>query len=144
MTSPIWRGVHKVPEFEVEALRRIYDALSRWDVDEFTAAVTHDFEMILPETVPWGGTRHGPDGLEAYATIFQDHVEGLWADPDDFLEAGELIVVLGRLRGRARATSREYEVDFAHVWTLSDGVPSRCRSYFDTAPIIAALSDDQF
>ena len=54
-----------------------------------------------------------------------------------------LIVVLGRLRGRARATGEEYEVDFAHVWTLSDGVPSRCHSYFDTAPIMAVLSDDQ-
>jgi uncharacterized protein len=132
-----------MPEFEIEALRRIYDALARWDVDEFANDVTHDFELVLPKTVPWGGTRHGRDGVEAYATIFRDHVEGLWADPDDFIEAGELIVVLGRLRGRARATGEEYEVDFAHVWTLSDGVPSRCRSYFDTAPITSALSDDQ-
>jgi uncharacterized protein len=127
-------------ELEIQALRRIYDALLRWDVAEFARDVTHDFELILPETVPWGGTRHGRDGVEAYATIFRDHVEGQWADPDDFLEAGELIVVLGRLRGRARATGEEYEVPFAHVWTLSDGVPSRCRSYFDTAPIMAALA----
>ena len=130
-------------EFEIQSLRRIYDAMSRWDIDEFANDVTHDFEFILPETVPWGGTRHGRDGVEAYATIFRDHVEGQWADPDDFLEAGELIVVLGRLRGRARATGEEYEVDFAHVWTLSDGMPSRCRSYFDTAPIMAALGRRQ-
>jgi ketosteroid isomerase-like protein len=129
-----------MPEPEIQALRRIYDALLRWDVAEFARDVTHDFELILPETVPWGGTRHGRDGVEAYATIFRDHVEGQWADPDDFLEAGELIIVLGRLRGRARATGEEYEVHFAHVWTLSDGVPSRCRSYFDTAPIMAALA----
>ena len=128
-----------MPEPEIQALRRIYDALLRWDVDEFARDVTHDFELILPETVPWGGTRHGRDGVEAYAALFRDHVEGQWADPDDFLEAGELIVVLGRLRGRARATGEEYEVAFAHVWTLSDGVPSRCHSYFDTAPIMAAL-----
>jgi uncharacterized protein len=128
-----------MPEHEIQALRRIYDALLRWDVEEFARDVTHDFELILPGTVPWGGTRHGRDGVEAYATIFRDHVEGQWADPDDFLEAGELIVVLGRLRGRARATGEEYEVAFAHVWTLSDGVPSRCHSYFDTAPIMAAL-----
>jgi len=128
-----------MPEPEIQALRRIYDALLRWDVEEFARDVTHDFELILPETVPWGGTRHGRDGVEAYAALFRDHVEGQWADPDDFLEAGELIVVLGRLRGRARATGEEYEVDFAHVWTLSDGVPSRCHSYFDTAPIMAAL-----
>jgi len=47
--------------------------------------------------------------------------------------------VLGRLRGRARATGDVFEVHFAHVWTLSDGMPSRCRSYFDTAPVMAAL-----
>ena len=128
-----------MPESEIQALRRIYGALSRWDVDEFADSVTHDFELILPKTVPWGGTRHGRDGVEAYAAIFRDHVEGQWADPDDFIEAGDLVVVLGRLRGRARATGEKYEVDFAHVWTLSDGMPSRCRSYFDTAPIMAVL-----
>ena len=132
-----------MPESEIEALRRIYDALARWDVDEFANDVTHDFELVLPKTVPWGGTRHGRDGVEAYAAIFRDHVEGQWADPDDFIEAGDLIVVLGRLRGRAKATGEEYEVGFAHVWTLSDGMPSRCRSYFDTAAVMAVLSDAQ-
>jgi ketosteroid isomerase-like protein len=128
-----------VPEHEVKSLRRVYDALSRWDVDDLVTDVTHDFEMILPDTVPWGGTRHGQEGLRSFATIFQDHVEGLWADPDDFIDAGDSIVVLGRLRGRAKATGKEYEVHFAHVWTLSDGMPSRCRSYFDSAPIMTAL-----
>jgi uncharacterized protein len=128
-----------MPQFELQALQRIYDSLSRWDVDELAKDVTHDFEMVLPETVPWGGTRHGPDGVQAFATIFRDHVEGQWADPDDFIDGGDVIVVLGRLRGRARATGEEYEVGFAHAWTLSDGMPSRCRSYFDATPIMAAL-----
>jgi uncharacterized protein len=126
-------------EPEILALRRIYDALSRWDVAEFAGDVTHDFELNLPDTVPWGGTRHGQDGVEAFATIFRDHVEGQWADPDDFIDAGDVIVVLGRLRGRAKVTGDEFEEHFVHIWTLSDGMPSRCRSYFDTAPIMAAL-----
>lgn len=126
-------------EFEIQSLRRIYEALSRWDVDEFANDVTRDFEFILPETVPWGGTRHGRDGVSAYATIFQDHVEGQWADADDFIDANDVIVVLGRLRGRARVTGEGFEVHFAHVWSLSEGMPSRCRSYFDTAPVMAAL-----
>jgi ketosteroid isomerase-like protein len=128
-----------MPEMEIQALRRIYEALSRWDMDEFANDVTHDFEFILPETVPWGGTRHGHDGVAAFATIFRDHVEGQWADADDFIDAGELIVVLGRLRGRARASGEEFETHFVHIWTLSEGMPSRCRSYFDTAPVMAAL-----
>jgi uncharacterized protein len=128
-----------MPESEIHAVRRIYDALSQWKVDELAKDVTHDFELILPETVPWGGARHGPDGVEAFATIFRDYVEGQWAEPDDFIDGGDLIVVMGRLRGRARATGQEFEEHFAHVWTITDGMPSRCRSYFDTAPIMAAL-----
>jgi ketosteroid isomerase-like protein len=128
-----------MPEFEIQALQRIYDAFSRWDVDELAKDVTHDFELTMPKTVPWGGTFHGQDGVEAFATVFRDHVEGQWADPDEYVVGGDAIVVLGRLRGRAIATGRNYEVHFAHAWTLSDGMPARCRSYFDTAPIMAAL-----
>ena len=108
-------------------------------MDELTKDITHDFELILPETVPWGGTHHGPDGVEAFATIFRDHVDGQWADPDDFIDGDDVIVVLGRQRGRAKATGEKYEVHFAAAWSLSHGMPSRCRSYFDTAPILAAL-----
>ena len=128
-----------MPELEIQALRRIYDAFSRWDVEELARDVTHDFELLIPETVPWGGAFHGGDGVKAFATVFRDHVEGQWAEPDDYIDGGDSVIVLGRLRGRAIATGREYEVRFAHAWTLSDGMPARCRNYFDTAPIMAAL-----
>lgn len=101
--------------------------------------VSHDFELTLPEAVPYGGTRHGKDGFEAFAALFREHVDGGFADPDEFLEAGDRVVVLGRVRGVARQTRREFEVPFAHVWDFSDGVPSSCHSYFDTAPVLAAL-----
>jgi ketosteroid isomerase-like protein len=132
-----------MPEFEIKALRRIYDAFSVWDVDELARDVTHNFELIMPETVPWGGTFHGGDGVKAFATVFRDHVEGQWADPDDFIDGGDSVVVLGRLRGRAIATGREYEVHFAQAWLFSDGMPARCRSYFDSAPILAALGSSR-
>jgi uncharacterized protein len=49
------------------------------------------------------------------------------------------MIVLGRLRGRARASGQDFEVEFAHVWTMTDGMASRLHAYFDTAPIMAAL-----
>ena len=75
-----------MPELEIQALRRIYDAFSRWDVEELARDVTHDFELLIPETVPWGGTFHGGDGVKAFATVFRDHVVGQWADPEAFLK----------------------------------------------------------
>jgi ketosteroid isomerase-like protein len=132
-----------VSDENVQSLLRVYDALSRWDIDELVKDLAHDIELNLPDSLPWGGTRHGHDGVQAFATVFQDHVEGVWADPDDFLEADDRMVVLGRIRGRARKSGKGFEVPFAHVWTLSDGVASRCRAYFDSAPIIAALEGER-
>jgi ketosteroid isomerase-like protein len=130
-----------VSEHDVESLQRIYQALSSWDVEELVSDLAHDIELSLPDTLPWGGTHHGHEGVRAFALISQDHLEGRWADPDDFLDAGDRMVVLGRMRGRAKASGREYEVGFVHVWTMTDGVASRLRAYFDTAPIMAALGE---
>ena len=101
-------------ESEIRALQRIYEALSRWDVDEFANGVTHDFVLTLPETVPWGGTRHGRDGLEA----FRDDLHGITSRGNGPKRTSSstpvsVIVVLGRLRGRARATGDEFEEHFA-------------------------------
>lgn len=128
-------------EEDVRALRRIYEAFSRWDVEELVRDLAHDIEWSLPDSIPWGGTRHGHDGVRSFASVSQDHVEGRWADPDDFLDAGDRLVVLGRMRGRARASGTDFEIEFAHVWTVTDGMASRLRAYFDTAPIIAALGE---
>jgi ketosteroid isomerase-like protein len=125
----------------IETFRRIYSAVQRGDSAELQRNLAHDVEWILPEAVPWGGTHHGHLGVEAVNEIFGDHVDGLWADPDEFLMDGELVVVLGRVSGRARSSGQWFEVPFAHVWGLTDGVPSRFRAYFDTAPITTALGD---
>ncbi len=130
-------------ESEIAAVKRIYAAFERWDVDEMLRDVTHDFELIVPPAVPFGGTSHGSEAIRTFARIFQEHVDGGFADPDDFLDAGDRVVVLGRMRGRGRSTGRDFEAPFAHVWTFSDGVPSRCRSYFDSAPIMEAIRTEE-
>jgi ketosteroid isomerase-like protein len=120
-------------------LRRVYAAFERWDFDELAESVSHDMELILPDAVPFGGRRHGHDGIRSFARLFQEHLDAGFAEPDDFLDAGDRIVVVGRIRGQAKRTGRDFEVPFAHVWGFSDGVPSLCLSYFDTAPIVAAI-----
>lgn len=126
-------------EEDVKSVRRIYAAMQRRDADELRTALAHDIEWTVPGALPWGGTRHGPDGIDSLLEIFQEHVEGSWADPDDVLDAGDRVVVLGRARGRARSSGQEFEVPFAHVWGFTHTVPSWFRGYLDTGPILAAL-----
>lgn len=124
---------------QLSYVRDIYAAMQPFDADEMGGALAHDIEWNLPDALPWGGTHHGHEGIQAINEIFVEHVEGTWADPDELFDVGDRIIVLGRVRGRARLTGREFEVPFAHVWALTDGVPSWFRGYFDTAPITSAL-----
>jgi ketosteroid isomerase-like protein len=123
-----------------ESLRELYAAIQRHDAERLAEGLAHDIEWTLPETVPWGGTRHGHLGVISMVEAFDEHVDGFWAEPDEVIDDGDdRVVVLGRISGAARASGEEFEVPFAHVWTLSDGVPSRFRAYYDTTPIIDAL-----
>jgi len=124
---------------DIERVRVVYAAMARQDADELAEALAHDIECTMPAALPCGGTRHGPDGIQAMVELFSEHVEGAWADPDDFLDAGDRIVVLGRARGCVKGSGEDYEVGFAHVWGLTDGVPSSFRAYFDPSGILAAL-----
>jgi uncharacterized protein len=125
---------------EIERLKEIYTAIQRQDTENLARLVAHDMEFEMPQGLPWGGVHHGQDGMAAVTEIYRQHVEGAWAEPDEFFEGGGRVVALGRELGTVRATGASFEVEFAHVWGLAEGVPSRFRGYFDTAPILAALN----
>jgi ketosteroid isomerase-like protein len=77
--------------------------------------------------------------VTTYFELLDEHVENGWGDPDEYIDAGERVVVLGRLRGRARATGVEFEARFAHVWVFGDGVVVTFDSIVDSATVLAAL-----
>jgi ketosteroid isomerase-like protein len=133
-------GLACVEDELLQSFRRIYSAIQRGDADELAGNLSHDVEWVLPATVPWGGTHHGPLGIVSFVEAYREHVEGVWADVDEFLDADDRVVAVGRMLGHGRETGKEFEVEFAHVWTITDGVPSAMRAYYDTAPIAAVLS----
>jgi ketosteroid isomerase-like protein len=124
---------------DIARVRRIFDAFDRGDYDDLVADVAHDVRFDAPDVLPWGGTRHGHDGLRTMLETLREHVDGGWGDPDDILDAGDRLVVLGRLRGTARATGAGFETPFAQIWALADGVPVGIEVYLDSAAILDAL-----
>ena len=126
-------------EHEVRALRGAYDAFGRGDEAAFLEALAHDVEWRVPDVLPWGGVRHGHEGVRSFFAILEEHVEGGWGTPEEFLDMGERVVVLGRFSGTVRANRVEFETRFAHVWTIRDGFLSGFDNYLDTATVVAAL-----
>lgn len=126
----------------VDAVRRSYEAFARDDLDAVVADMHEDIEWHQAQGLLHGGYYRGL--ADVRRAIFQPLDEEWWdefsADPDEFLDAGEDVVVLGRYRGRAKGTGKPLDVPFAHVWTFRDGKAVRFRQFLDTAGWVEALS----
>jgi len=61
--------------------------------------------------------------------------------PREFIAQGDIVVVLVFVRVRSKATGRTVDNDYVHVYTVRYGKIVQFCVYEDTAPIIAALRD---
>jgi ketosteroid isomerase-like protein len=129
----------RVSAEDVQRLREVYDAFDRDDVDAFVGLLAHDIEWRVPEVLPWGGARHGHDGVRTCLDLLREHVAGGWGTPEEFLDVGGRVVVLGRFAGMARATGRDFETPSVDVWTCRDGVPTGLVHFVDTAIVLEAV-----
>ena len=54
-------------------------------------------------------------------------------EPREFIEAGDNVVVLGYEQSTARDTGKDFQSQWAHVFTVKNGKITRWRGFFDTA-----------
>jgi len=125
----------------VELVRRSYEAFARDDLDAVLADMHPEIEWHQAQGLPHGGFYRGLD--EVRRNIFEPLDEQWWdefaATPDEFLDAGAEVVVLGRYRGVAKDTGKPLDVPFVHVWTIDGDKAVRFRQFVDTAGWVAAL-----
>jgi uncharacterized protein len=128
----------------VAAAQRSYDAFARGDMDAVLGEMHDDIEWQQAQGLPHGGTYRGT--VEVRANVFDPLDRDWWAEfsavPQEFLDAGDEVVVLGRYRGVAKGTGKALDVPFVHVWSFRDGKAWRFRQFLDTAGWVEALSDE--
>jgi uncharacterized protein len=124
-----------------DIVRRSYVAFERGDMDAVMADMHPDIEWHQAQGLPHGGLYRGLD--EVRRNIFDPLDEEWWdeftAVPEEFLEAGDQVVVIGRYRGTAKETGKQLDVPFVHIWSMSGDQAIRFRQYLDTAGWVAAL-----
>ena len=128
----------------VAIVRRSYVAFARDDMDGVVGDMHPDIVWHQAQGLPHGGVYHGL--AEVRRNVFDPLDRDWWseftAEPDEFLDAGDEIMVLGRYRGVAKETGKKLDVPFVHVWTLQDGKAVRFRQFLDTAGWVEALRVD--
>ena len=128
----------------VDIVERAYEAFARGDLDAVVADMDESIEWQQAQGLPHGGTYRGL--AEVRANVFDPLDRDWWsvftAVPDEFLEAGEEVVVLGRYRGTAKQTGKQLDVPFVHIWSLRGEKAWRFRQFLDTAGWVEALTAD--
>jgi ketosteroid isomerase-like protein len=71
----------------------------------------------------------GADGANQFNAEWAAAWDDWEMEPEEFIDAGERVVVILRQRGRSKATGVPVEMRFAQVWTFRDGQGIRMEMY---------------
>ena len=108
----------------VELARQGYEALNEAlnagrDPSQLIAEL-YDPDVVLEMGV-LEGTFRGHEGVRRFAEGQLATIEGLRLDVEEFIAAGERVIVPFRLSGRMRSNGLPFEARYVHVLTFRDG-----------------------
>lgn len=119
----------------VDLIRAVYEAFSTGDVPAVLSMMSPDIVWNEAENFPYadGNPYTGPEAVLSgvFGRLGGDW-DGFAALPEEFLDAGDTIVVLGRYRGTFKSTGMTMDAQMAHVWRVADGKVAAFQQYTDT------------
>ena len=124
----------------LNSVKAVYEAFATGDIPTALTKLSPDIAWTEAEGFPYGGTYHGPKGvLEGVFMRLGSEWEGFAAVPDEFIDAGDTVVVLGKYSGKYKKTGKSFQANFAHVWKMQDGKAAQFIQHVDTLLVHRAL-----
>jgi ketosteroid isomerase-like protein len=120
---------HQHIEEAISGLRAAYAAFNRGDIDAAVQILDPGVEWIEPPEFPWGGTYHGVDGAKQYLAQSRAGAAQLISEPEQFIPAGNRIVVFVYARVLPKGSSTWQEVRLADVYTFQNGRVTNMRAF---------------
>jgi ketosteroid isomerase-like protein len=131
-------------ENNVKTVKDAYTAYQDGNMKALLGYLSEDvqwFEVGPQDVIPTAGTRKGRKQVEDFFDTLESNEEVESLRPQHFVAQANMVVVLGELRSRVRATGRLINSPWVHVFALRDGKISEFRSFYDTAAAMTAYSD---
>jgi uncharacterized protein len=125
----------------LEIIQELYRAFREKDYDAFLRICTPDLEWIQNEGFPRGATHRGAEAvIEGVFKAFDDNWESWSFDIEQYLDAGETVIVIGSYAGRYRSTGKSFRSSAAHVYDLCNRKVCQFRQFTDTKVIWDVMS----
>lgn len=126
----------------VKVVQDAYAAFGRGDIAALLESLREDVVWTLPGEgmIPQAGVYHGRDGVARFFQALDQTTEFLAFEPREFIAHGDTVIVLGSYQGKAKATGRSFQSQWAMLFTLRDGKVAKYREYTDTGSIALAYA----
>ena len=119
----------------VALVQAIYAAFGTGDVPGVVSRMSPDIVWNEAENFPYADRNPylGPEAIltGVFARLGTEW-DGFAAIPDEYLDAGDAVIVAGRYHGTYPATGRALDAQFVHVWRIEDGKAVAFQQYTDT------------
>lgn len=132
----------------IETVHRLFKAVEERDVSGVLA--TYDPEIVIRDAalLPYGGTHHGLEGAKQHVEVAAQTWNDLQPEAARkmngvFLDAGEYVVVLWRLKGLEASSGRTLDSPVVSVYKMLDEkIVESQMFYSDTAAIVQFLKGE--
>ncbi len=124
----------------LDVVRELYRSFRDRDYEAFLKVCAPDLEWIQNEGFPRGSTKRGAHAVVEQVFKTFNHDWDQWKfEIEQYLDAGETIIVIGTYSGVHRGTGKSMRSPAAHVYDLADGKVTRFRQFTDTKVIWDAM-----
>jgi uncharacterized protein len=118
----------------VEIVRRMFEAYVAGDLDKALADADPEIVWNPAEETPGQGHDAVRESLRRWETDWED----LRTVAEEFLDAGERVVVTVHFAGRGRGSGIDVDVRVYEVWTIQDGKVVRMDELTERAEALEA------
>jgi ketosteroid isomerase-like protein len=121
-------------------MRKAFQGYDAEGWESMLSLLDPDFELTTPPGLAAEpDTYRGEDGMRRYFDSFNEVMEEIRFDPQEFREVEDWVLIPFKLSARGRATGIEAGIDGVMAWKLHDGKAVRCLVFAELEEALAAI-----
>jgi ketosteroid isomerase-like protein len=114
----------------VEVIRSLTEKINAGDTEGELELIHPDLELFPPEDEPEAKEVYrGREGYREYSSYWTDTFDQWQTEVEEYIDAGEYVVVVGQAHATGRASGARVETYATWVWRVRDGMGIECREY---------------